>query len=120
MKRRVLQRLEDPNEQIPDNTREILAPVMDVLHPRLTDLGSGQAKFSCHSPLTNQGTRYAISRLLSERAGASIESIAPDGTRDWRIPRTNFYICINSDLENIAAVLREDLGDIPIFVDTLS
>ncbi len=116
---RILHRLENPSERIPDNTGEILRPVMEVLHPRLTDLGGGQVKFSCHSPATNKGMRYAVSRLLSERAGANIESIARDGTRDWPIPRTNFYIRIQSDLRSVAEALRDELGEVPIVVDAL-
>jgi hypothetical protein len=120
LKARILQRLQNVDDLIPDNTREILQSVMDVLHPRLTDLGNGQAKFSCHSPSTSKGMRYAISRLLSERAGANIESIARDGTRDWPIPRTNFYIRINSGVSTIAEALRDELGDIPIAVEVFS
>ena len=120
LRRRVSQRLENPVEQIDDNTGEILAPVMDVLCPRLTDLGGGQMKFSCHSPSTHKGTQYAISRLLSERAGANVESIARDGTRDWPIPRRNFYIRVDLDVEDVAAALREDLGDVPIDIDAVS
>ena len=115
----ILQRLQHAEEQIPDNTAEILQPVMDVLRPRITDLGNGQAKFSCHSPSTNKGMRYAISRLLSERAGANIESIARDGTRDWPIPRTNFYIRIESDVSRVAEALRDELGEIPVAVETI-
>lgn len=118
LKARILQRLENPAEQIPDNTVAILQPAMGVLRPRLTDLGSGQAKFSCHSPSTNKGMRYAISRLLSERAGANIESIARDGTRDWPIPRTNFYIRISSDLSSVAEALRNEVGEIQMAVET--
>ncbi len=120
VKNRILQRLENPSEQIADNTGEILGPVMEELCPRLTDLGSGQVKFSCHSPSTNKGTRYAISRLLSERAGANIESITRDGTRDWPIPRTNFYIRIPSDVSSVAEALREKLGEVSIVVDASS
>ena len=119
LKARILRRLANSDEQIPNNTAEILRPVMDVLRPRLTDLGHGQAKFSCHSPSTNKGMRYAISRLLSERAGASIESIARDGTRDWPIPRTNFYIRIESDVSRVAEALRDELGEIPVAVETI-
>ncbi len=117
LKSRIVQRLENPNEQIPDNTAEILGPVMEVLCPRLTDLGSGQVKFSCHSPGTNKGMHYAISRLLSERANVNIESIARDGTRDWPIPRTNFYVRIPSSVHIVAEVLRAELGEIPIAVE---
>ncbi len=119
MKNRILQRLENRSEQIPDNTGEILRPVMEVLRPQLTDLGSGQVKFSCHSPAAYKGTRYAISRLLSERAGASIESITRDGTRDWPIPRTNFYIRIQSDMRSVAEALRDDLGEVSIDGDAV-
>ena len=117
LKGRILQRLENPHEQIADNTAEILQPVMEVLCPRLTDLGSGQVKFSCHSPGTNKGMHYAISRLLSERADVNIESIARDGTRDWPIPRTNFYVRIPSSVHIVAESLRAELGEIPIAVE---
>ncbi|MCA9049094.1 MAG: hypothetical protein KDA89_10230, partial [Planctomycetaceae bacterium] len=119
LKARILQRLNRPDEQIPDNTGEILLPVMEALHPRLTDLGNGRAKFSCHSPLTNKGTRYAISRLLSERAGAAMESIVRDGTRDWPVPRTNFYIRIDREIGQVAEVLRDKLGEVPVAVEVL-
>ena len=119
LKNRILQRLENRSEQIADNTGEILGPVMEVLRPQLTDLGSGQVKFSCHSPAAYKGTRYAISRLLSERAGASIESITRDGTRDWPIPRTNFYIRIQSDMGSVAEALRDDLGEVSIDGDAV-
>jgi hypothetical protein len=119
LKARILQRLQHAEEQIPDNTGEILQPVMDVLRPRITDLGNGRAKFSCHSPSTNKGMRYAISRLLSERAGASIESIARDGTRDWPVPRTNFYIRLPFDVNSAAEALRQELGEIPVAVETI-
>ena len=120
VKSRILQGLENPDERFPDNTSEILSPVMPVLCPRLTDLGDGQVKFSCHSPATNKGTRYAVSRLLSERAGANIESIARDGTHDWPIPRTNFYIRIQSDLCRVAEALRNELGEVEIVVEASS
>ncbi len=119
LKARIRQRLETSDAQFPDNIAEILRPEMDILRPRLTDLGNGQAKFSCHSPLTNKGMCYAISRLLSERAGASIESIARDGTRDWPIPRTNFYIRIETDVSRVAEALRDELGEIPVAVETI-
>ncbi len=115
----ILQRLERREDPIPDNTQEILAPVMSGLSPRLTDLGNGQMKFSCHSPATNKGTRYAISRILSECAGANIESIAQDGTRDWPVPRTNFYLRVSAGLHEVAAALAERLGKIETGVDTL-
>jgi hypothetical protein len=117
---RIIHRLEKPDEQIPDQTAAILQPVVDELCPRLTDLGNGQVKFSCYTPSTNTGTRYAISRILSERAGANIESIARDGTRDWRVPRTNFYIRIDSDLNQVAESLRGVLGEIQVEIDALT
>ena len=117
LKGRILWRLENPDEQILDNTAEILQPDMEGLSPRLTDLGSGQVKFSCHSPVTNKGVHYAISRLLSERANVNIESIARDGTRDWPIPRTNFYLRIPSDVRTVSEALRLELGEIPIAVE---
>ncbi len=114
IKSRIVQRLENPHDRIPDNTAEILDPVITVLDPRLSDLGNGLVKFSCHSPAGNNGTRYAISRILSERAGANLESIARDGTRDWPIPRTNFYIRIQSDLASVAEALRSAIGAVAI------
>jgi hypothetical protein len=119
-KLRILQRLENPQERIADNTGEILRPVMALLSPRLTDLGGGQMKLSCQAPSASKGTRYAISRLLVERAGANIESIARDGTRDWPIPRTNFYFRIESDLRQVAEALRHDLGEVSIDADPLA
>lgn len=118
LKARILQRLANPEEHILDDTAEILQSVMEVLSPKLTDLGSGQLKFSCHSPASNKSMRYAISRLLSERAAANIESIARDGTHDWPVPRTNFYIRVQSDVETVANALRNALGEVPIFVES--
>ncbi len=117
LKIRIVQRLENPEEQIAENAREILAPVMEGLCPVLTDLGSGQVKFSCHLPAELKGTRYAISRLLSDRGGVNIESIARDGTRDWPIPRINFYVRIQSDLPSLAESLRGVLGEVPVVAD---
>jgi hypothetical protein len=120
MRGRILRRLENPEEPIADNLHQILDPVIQDLCPRLADLGGGQVKFSCYSPPQSVGTRYAISRLLSERTGASILSIVRDGTRDWPVPRTNFYIRIASDVSTVAAALREELGDVPIDLDAMA
>ncbi|PAY18876.1 hypothetical protein CKO51_14310 [Rhodopirellula sp. SM50] len=119
VKRRISSRLENPDERLSDNTAEILRPVLDTLYPQLTDLGDGRIKFSCNSPPADQGTRYAISRLLSERAGASIESIVRDGTRDWPVPRMNFYVRVDSSVEAVAETLRDDLGDVAIDAEVL-
>ncbi|QEG01104.1 Bifunctional uridylyltransferase/uridylyl-removing enzyme [Stieleria maiorica] len=114
VRRRIQRRLENPNEPLADQTAEILKPVLETLCPSLTDLGDGRIKFSCNSPQSNQGTRYAVSRLLSERAGASIESIVRDGTRDWPVPRMNFYVRVGRSVEAVAEALRDDLGDVTI------
>lgn len=48
-----------------------------------------------------------------------MESIVRDGTRDWPVPRTNFYIRIDRDIDRIAEALRNDLGDVPVAVEVL-
>ena len=119
-KREILSRLENPSESLPDNTAEILRPVISDLSPQLTDLGGGQVRFSCYSPMNRAGTRYALSRLLSERTGASILSIVRDGTRDWPMPRTNFYLRIPSDVHRVAEALRAELGEISVDADLIA
>lgn len=115
---RIIHRMQDREEEIRDNTAEILAPVMDQLAPKLTELGAGQWKFSCHLPARLKGTRYAISRVLSEQVGADFESIAQDGTRDWPVPRINFYFRAVGDREAIGAVLSGIFGKVTTVVDT--
>ena len=116
----IIHRLQHRDEEIEDRTGEILAPVMDQLEPKLTELGQGQWKFSCHLPADLKGTRYAITRILSERIGADFESIAQDGTRDWPVPRINFYFRAVGERDTIAAMLRSAVGPVTTVVDTLT
>ncbi len=114
---KILQRLTHPEETIVDNTGAILDPLHNQLAPRLTDLGGDLLKFSCEVPPANKGVRYAISRLLSEEVGANIESIARDGTHDWPVPRTNFYIRAEMAPKAVTDVLSQIIGPVPLVLD---
>lgn len=112
LRQRIVYRLTHPDEQLPNDVSEILTPVRDQLRPELTDLGDGRLKFSSHSPPGHHGVRYAISRLLSEIAGASVQSITQDGTHDWPVPRFNFYVHVSTNLHEVKESLTAVLGEI--------